>query len=118
MEPYYWDTRIDYLRSSRDLYYNNDFIKFLVKSVWKIEAPVHLIDFGCISGYLGLKLFTAAARRLDLNGCRPGEKLLDEARSLFKPLPYESDLYEPIFKKWRAVMSLVRKPFLSIKFYL
>jgi hypothetical protein len=35
--------------------------------------------------------FAAAARRLDLYGCRLGEKLLDEARSLFKPLPYESD---------------------------
>ncbi|CAG7616925.1 class I SAM-dependent methyltransferase [Paenibacillus allorhizosphaerae] len=91
MDTYYWDTRIDYLRSSRDLYYNDDYIEFLVKMVWKIEAPVHLIDFGCGYGYLGLKLLPLLPDGSTYTGVDLGEKLLDEARSVFQSLPYESE---------------------------
>ncbi len=40
----------------RCLYYNDDYLEFLVKIVWRIDQPVKMIDFGCGYGYLGLKL--------------------------------------------------------------
>lgn len=56
MSGYYWDSKIDYLSRTRWLYYNDDYLEFLVKSVWKITSPVRIIDFGCGYGYLGTKL--------------------------------------------------------------
>ncbi|GGG78639.1 methyltransferase domain-containing protein [Paenibacillus radicis (ex Gao et al. 2016)] len=92
MGEYYWDTQIEYLRNSRDLFYNDDYIEFLVKSVWKIEAPVHLVDFGCGYGYLGLKLLPLlpeGSTYTDLGG-----KLLDEARAIFAQLPYQTEFLQ------------------------
>lgn len=56
MSEYYWDSQIEYLKRTRDLYYNDDYLEFLVKSVWRITESVNIIDFGCGFGYLGLKL--------------------------------------------------------------
>lgn len=47
MSEYYWDKKVEYLRNTRWLYYNDDYLEFLVKGVWKIKGPVNIIDFGC-----------------------------------------------------------------------
>lgn len=39
MSEYYWDNKIDYLRSTRWLYYNDDYLEFLIQKVWKINKP-------------------------------------------------------------------------------
>ncbi|MBD3919489.1 class I SAM-dependent methyltransferase [Paenibacillus sp. PR3] len=90
MSEYYWDTQIEYLRQSRDLFYNDDYIEFLVGRVWKIEAPVHLIDFGCGYGYLGLKLLPMLPEGSTYTGVDLGDKMLSEARELFASLPYKT----------------------------
>lgn len=56
MSDYYWDDPIEYPRNMRWLYYNDDYLEFLVQRVWKIEKSVDIIDYGCGYGYLGLKL--------------------------------------------------------------
>ncbi|MGO4373545.1 hypothetical protein AB4Z21_22820, partial [Paenibacillus sp. MCAF20] len=56
MSDYYWDTQFEYLRNTRKLYYNDDYLEFLIKIVWKITTPVNIIDYGCGYGFLGLKL--------------------------------------------------------------
>ncbi|MCR8644782.1 class I SAM-dependent methyltransferase [Paenibacillus sp. N1-5-1-14] len=94
MSDYYWDTRIEYLRNSRDLYYNDDYINFLVKMVWKIESPVHIIDFGCGYGYLGLKLLPLLPEGSTYTGVDLGDQLLDEARQLYAKLPYETEFIQ------------------------
>jgi hypothetical protein len=33
MSKYYWDTQIDYLKSSRYLYFNDDYLEFLIHKV-------------------------------------------------------------------------------------
>jgi len=40
MGEYYWDEKIEYLMNTRNLYYNDDYISFLVNHVWKITMPV------------------------------------------------------------------------------
>lgn len=49
MSEYYWDSQVEYLRNTRCLYYNDDYLEFLVKIVWKIDRAVKIIDFGCES---------------------------------------------------------------------
>lgn len=47
MGEYFWDDQLEYLMRTRDLYYNDDYLEFLVKNVWKIDKPVDLVDYGC-----------------------------------------------------------------------
>lgn len=91
MAEYYWDSKIDYLSSTRGLYYNDDYIEFLVKAVWKINTPIHLIDFGCGYGYLGLKLLPLLPKGSIYTGVDAGIKLINRAKEIFKDLPYKTE---------------------------
>ncbi|MCG7345493.1 class I SAM-dependent methyltransferase [Sporosarcina sp. ACRSL] len=91
MEKYYWDTKIEYLKRTRDLYYNDDYIEFLVKYVWKLSKPVHIIDFGCGYGYLGLKLLPLLPAGSKYTGVDKGRQLISEAKELYHNTPYETE---------------------------
>ena len=94
MGDYYWDTQIEYLRHSKDLFYNDDYLEFLVRTVWKIDTPMRLIDFGCGYGYLGLKLLPLLPEGSTYTGIDLGEKLLQKARELFAPLPFRTQFLQ------------------------
>jgi 2-polyprenyl-3-methyl-5-hydroxy-6-metoxy-1,4-benzoquinol methylase len=91
MEEYYWDTKLEYLKRTRDLYYNDDYIEFLVKYVWKLSKPVHIIDFGCGYGYLGLKLLPLLPMGSKYTGVDKGKDLISKAKELFHNNPYETE---------------------------
>lgn len=91
MEPYYWDQRIDYLAASRYLMMNDDYLEFLIKAVWKWKEPVHLVDFGCGLGYLGLKFLPHLPQGSTYTGIDKGEKLILKAKENFKALPYTTE---------------------------
>ena len=91
MEEYYWDTQLEYLKRTRDLYYNDDYLAFLVNNVWKISKPVHIIDFGCGYGYLGLKLLPLLPKGSKYTGIDKGQQLINKAIEYFYNLPYETE---------------------------
>lgn len=93
MEPYYWDEKIDYLKKTIRLYYNDDYMKFLVDTVWKLDKPVNLIDFGCGFGHMGLRLLPLLPEGSTYTGIDAGAKLIDHARELFKDLPYDARFF-------------------------
>ncbi|MDQ0891385.1 SAM-dependent methyltransferase [Paenibacillus sp. V4I9] len=90
MSDYYWDSKIDYLSKTRWLYYNDDYLEFLIKSVWKITSPVRIIDFGCGYGYLGTKLLPLVPEESTYTGVDFGNKLIDHAEEVFKDTPYKT----------------------------
>jgi len=94
LETYDWNSKLTYLKNTRDLYYNDDYIRFLVNTVWKITKPVHIVDFGCGYGYLGLLLMPLLPKGSKYTGIDSGETLLAEARELFHLLPYETEFLE------------------------
>ncbi|MFE5388904.1 class I SAM-dependent methyltransferase [Bacillus thuringiensis] len=94
METYDWNSKLAYLKNTRNLYYNSDYVSFLVNSVWKISEPVHVVDYGCGYGYLGLLLMPLLPEGSKYTGIDSGETLLAEARELFRSLPYESEFLE------------------------
>ncbi|EJS08386.1 MULTISPECIES: class I SAM-dependent methyltransferase [Bacillus] len=94
MEEYDWNSKLAYLRNTRDLYYNDDYLSFLVNTVWKISEPVHIVDYGCGYGYLGLILLPLLPNGSKYIGIDSGEALIAEARELFRSLPYESEFIE------------------------
>ncbi|WP_042149752.1 methyltransferase domain-containing protein [Paucisalibacillus sp. EB02] len=93
MEEYYWDTQLEYLKRTRDLNYNDDYLEFLVSRVWKISKPVHIIDFGCGYGYLALKLLPLLPKGSKYTGIDKGQQLINKAIEYFKNLPYESEFF-------------------------
>lgn len=94
LEEYDWNSKLAYLRNTRDLYYNDDYLSFLVNTVWKISEPVHIVDYGCGYGYLGLILLPLLPNGSKYIGIDSGEALIAEARELFRSLPYESEFIE------------------------
>ncbi|KXY37101.1 methyltransferase [Bacillus cereus] len=94
MEEYDWNSKLAYLRNTRDLYYNDDYLSFLVNTVWKISEPLHIVDYGCGYGYLGLILLPLLPNGSKYTGIDSGEALIAEARELFRSLPYESEFIE------------------------
>lgn len=94
LEEYDWNSKLAYLRNTRDLYYNDDYLSFLVNTVWKISKPVHIVDYGCGYGYLGLILLPLLPVGSKYTGVDSGETLIAEARELFRALPYESEFIE------------------------
>ncbi len=94
MKTYDWNSKLTYLKNTRDLYYNVDYVRFLVNTVWKITKPVHIVDFGCGYGYLGLLLMPLLPGGSKYTGVDSGETLLAEARELFRLLPYETEFLE------------------------
>jgi SAM-dependent methyltransferase len=91
VEEYYWDNKIEYLRKTRDAYYNDDYLEFLVKSVWRLNQPISIIDYGCGYGYLGLKLLPLLPKGTKYTGIDKGNQLISEARAVFGTLPYETE---------------------------
>lgn len=91
MSEYYWDNKIEYLRNTRWLYYNDDYLEFLVKGVWKIKKPVDIIDYGCGYGYMGLKLLPILPVGSTYTGIDKGHDLIKRAKEIFSNLPYTTE---------------------------
>ncbi|WP_458126493.1 class I SAM-dependent methyltransferase [Paenibacillus sp. Z3-2] len=90
MSDYYWDDQIDYLKNTRWLYYNDDYLEFLVQRVWKIEKSVDIIDYGCGYGYLGLKLLPLLPEGSTYTGLDKGEELIKQAKEIFSKTSYQT----------------------------
>lgn len=91
MEKYFWDTQIDYLKETRKQMWNDDYFEFLVKTVWKLNRPINIVDFGCGYGYLGMKLLPLLPEGSTYTGLDIGEDLLSEGRRIFAKSPYKTE---------------------------
>jgi len=91
MEKLNWNDKLDYLKTTRKHFWNDDYLEFLVKSVWKLEKPTDIIDFGCGFGYLGMKLLPLLPEGSTYTGVDIASGLLDDARQIFGESPYETN---------------------------
>jgi SAM-dependent methyltransferase len=86
-----WDDQFDYLAATRPLYHNEDYWRFLVRDVWRIDdRPRRIVDFGCGFGWMGLFLLPMLAPGSDYTGVDRSETLLEKGRGLFATLPYSA----------------------------
>ena len=83
-----WDDKFDYLKLTRSLYLNIDYLQFLIEKVWKITKKVDVIDFGCGYGYLGLVLMPLLPNGSSYTGVDISEKLINKGKEIFKDLPF------------------------------
>jgi len=52
----FWDNHLEYLIRTRSGTWNADYMRFLVRDVWKINKPVRVLDCGCGFGYIAVLL--------------------------------------------------------------
>lgn len=90
MEKQIWNTKIDYLKNTRNHFWNDDYFEFLVKNVWKLNKPINIIDYGCGYGFLGIKLLPLLPAGSTYTGVDIGEKLLKDAEQIFRNSPYKT----------------------------
>jgi len=84
----HWNEKIEYLKSTREELWNDDYFKFLVQYVWELDAPCKIIDFGCGYGYIGLKLLPLLPSGSTYTGIDISNELIDEAREIFNDTSY------------------------------
>lgn len=84
-----WNKEQAYLLNTRKYFWNDDYLNFLVSTVWEINKPIKVIDFGCGFGYLGLKLLPILPQGSSYTGVDIAADLLEQGKKIFEKLPYE-----------------------------
>jgi SAM-dependent methyltransferase len=86
-----WDDKFELLAATRPLYHNEDYWRFLVRDVWRLDQrPCRLVDFGCGFGWIGLFLLPMLAPGSEYVGLDRSEALLEKGRALFAGLPHRA----------------------------
>jgi len=80
----YWATRVQCTKDYKIFFYNDDYLEFLVKQVWKFEKPVCMLDIACGYGYLAQKLLPYMPEGSSYTGLDISEAFLQEGRRLFQ----------------------------------
>lgn len=80
----FWNQKLEYLLRTRKGYWNEDYARFLVSQVWKIDKPVSVLDCGCGYGFLGLLLLPYLPEGSTYTGMDFAEDLIKEGKTLFE----------------------------------
>lgn len=89
-----WNEKAEYLARTRSLYLNDDYLEFLVRDVWRLEAKTDVVDFGCGFGYMGLKLLPLLPDGSTYTGLDTATSLLEKGREAFSGSPYQTQFIE------------------------
>ena len=110
-EKDYWDSRLDYLKASRKTLWNDDYLGFLVREVWKISQPMDVLDCGCGFGYMLMTLMpllpegsTYTGVDINANLLQEGEKLLRNEKTGCKAEFICDDFLKHHFKKYYDIV--------------
>lgn len=88
----YWEDRLAYLKASRKSLWNEDYLRFLVEQVWKIDRPADVLDCGCGFGYMGKMLLPFLPEGSTYTGIDFSESLLQEAEKFLGQEKWKKEL--------------------------
>lgn len=80
----FWNQKLEYLLRTRRSSWNDDYARFLVSQVWKIDKPISVLDCGCGYGFLGLLLLPHLPEGSTYTGIDFAEDLIKKGKSLFE----------------------------------
>ena len=80
----FWNQKLEYLLQTRKGCCNDDYAKFLISQVWKIDKPVSVLDCGCGYGFLGLLLLPYLPEGSTYTGIDFAEDLIKKGKTLFE----------------------------------
>ncbi len=99
----YWAHRVEYLKRTRRAMWNEDYLRFLVREVWRLEHPVELLDCGCGCGAMGLLLLGLLPPGSRYVGVDFSEEMLAEARRLFAESGCSAEFVCADFWEWKSI---------------
>lgn len=79
----FWEAKLEYLLRTRKSMWNDDYMEFLIKKVWKIDRPVKVLDCGCGFGFLGLLIMPYLPKGSTYTGIDMAENLIEMGKKLF-----------------------------------
>lgn len=79
----YWEKQLECTKNWKLFYFNDDYLEFLVKKVWKFDRPVKMLDCACGYGYLAEKIFPHLPEGSTYTGFDASEMYLEEGRKRF-----------------------------------
>ncbi len=79
----YWNNKFNYLLQTRKSLWNDDYVRFLISQVWKIDRPISILDCGCGFGFLGLLLLPHLPEGSTYTGIDFAENLIEKVRAVF-----------------------------------
>ncbi len=100
-EKDYWENRLNYLKASRKSFWNEDYLQFLVEKVWKITAPVQMLDCGCGFGYMGQMLLPFLPEGSGYTGIDFSRNMVEEGKRLFKEAGLSGEFICDDFRTYR-----------------
>lgn len=86
----YWKDRLECSKDWKMLFWNDDYLEFLVTKVWNITEPVSILDCACGYGYLGLKLLPHLPQGSSYTGLDISEVFLEEGKRIFAEEKYDA----------------------------
>jgi ubiquinone/menaquinone biosynthesis C-methylase UbiE len=90
----YWDDGEEYLRQCYLLQHNDDYLEFLVQSVWGLKDACRLVEFGCGVGKMGMKLLPLLPSGSSYTGIDQSAALIAKARQVWGRSPFQAEFYE------------------------
>lgn len=82
-----WDEKADLLSALRSMDHNEDYWRFLIRDVWRLDrVPVRIVDVGCGYGWAGLFILPMLAIGSEYNGLDRSQTLLAKGRSSSRQL--------------------------------
>lgn len=90
----YWAERREYLDRTRNAMWNTDYMRFLIQTVWKVDKPVRVADFGCGSGFLGRLMMPLLPAGSTYTGIDHDAALLAEAEQRMAGASWPTRLVE------------------------
>lgn len=80
----FWNHKLEYLLRTRKNYWNDDYARFLISQVWKLDQPVSMLDCGCGYGFLGLLLLPHMPAGSTYTGVDFAQELIEKGKALFE----------------------------------
>lgn len=79
----YWEQQLECTKNWKLFYFNDDYLEFLVRKVWRFDSPIHMLDCACGYGYLAEKILPYLPEGSTYTGFDASEIYLEEGRKRF-----------------------------------
>jgi 2-polyprenyl-3-methyl-5-hydroxy-6-metoxy-1,4-benzoquinol methylase/DNA-binding XRE family transcriptional regulator len=106
----FWERKLEYLLRTRKTFWNTDYMKFLIDTVWKVDSAVKILDCGCGYGSLGLIMMPLLPEGSTYTGIDFADELIEQGKKMFLNSGIhgefiKKDFYEyPVTEKYDIVI--------------
>ena len=107
----YWEKKLEYLQNTRKTMWNDDYIQFLIRNVWKIQKPVTILDCGCGYGAMGVLMMPLLPAGSRYTGVDFSASMIESATQIFQNMEINAEFvcsdilsYQPT-KRYDMVIS-------------